>query len=1631
MSAEGVRSDELFCAEAAEAIGSRAFVALREYDAPGSVVGLALGELARTTRWYTVPAESMAMLAAGVDAAAARAEVEAATTDAEDYFCEMAGGTTRTPLLAAPLPFGVPVPVPALLAEEPLAHRVAPGPCEHLARGLGAGLWQAVPALHGHNAMKPSTVFKLLLLVATSSCLWRAVKAQANCNLRCWISKLEILVPEMPETSGATVTNLHINQLNLGGLVSEKPTGTSFRFKATGIAATIDLHADYHLLAHFKGDVHGSIAQSSVDATIALGTSSDGLLDHLTLEDCSIDINIALLKVTDTGSKFAEWIITKVLNVLRGVLEKKLGNTLCNSVLRPLVEQRMSSELANFSGALRPYLQAVPRAPLSAVPPGMRSMHHNAVVDVVDWILDRLVGTRGVNWVVGRLSNGTGILRLSDVNAIAGLFAGSGFNATDKLSGVVSLANLSTSIAAGVTDLTLQLATWEELQILLPEDVDNYTLHSRTGMAHLAIDASFFVNVSTGTSTSIVVSTLEPAWLYESGGIHIESNSNMLEAYMRALVNAEGARRLDHGQLMDRDCLLSVVHGASLDYLFLNSSLEVARLLPLSGDIEAELDHLVSDLADTLIGLYKPVVPAFLNGVLVHKALGFVNPLVTSLLANNSTCAIANGGRDFGLTRPSSSLSFIACSLAGSTLIAVYVVLLAVLTWRAGKKPTEYSGSADKKRMATLMERFVLFMEGGEGGRPCLMCDPRVNVVVRAMIPLVLLLDIALFVSSNTSVGAAVVLRLAWQSEGSEPHVMETPALSSFGQVDSIRGLWKAKIYPLAILIAAFSGVWPYIKLVAALACWIAPSQALNRRWRGRLLVALDALGKWSLIDFYVMTIVIVSCHFNVPFGRWDPTATASPVSAAVYVLPRWGFMAFLIATIVSLITSHVVLLMHRRVAALDDPDPSGAGLDPQTGAPTHCAVMLEFMRGRNPMLAWGGRAVVSALMLLTVALLVAGSFIISIAFEFRGAVGVAVDRLLNASATREYSLLDVGFSVPSSSPEPWAFGPVLILAVYLLTALAIPVLHMLAMLGLWCAPLTLRQQRWGMTAVGVCNAWACIDVYMVSMAAVLLEIKQFVEFRVGEKCDGINHLLHRYFSQDLQGHDVCFEVAAKLTPGTWPLIVSIIFYFVFTALVMRVCHRVIDRRAVKGDTTNGGISERSTLPTSTSTKMDSPTPYCRPDRDQTPGGSGVPSNAAAGPLDAEAILVRMQATATDEATRLFAAQALAALREQRHQIEQQRLRAEQAAAQQRLRAEQQRLRAEEEAALQRLRAERAEEEAAQQRHQIEQQRLRAERAEQGRLQAEEAAAQQSLRAERAEQAAAQERARAERNAEQLAIHRGDVLPHEVPFVFAPRYKMGPVVCMISGNTGHRHHLIPRGLDAKKPDKRQEYTGLRDLSVLLAKNACENKRSELDLPHYTLKEGPMLPLCARFHDELHNGLACFATDDGAALPAEAEARTVNVRFCRGAEYTRITGVPWFVARIMLHNLACYVSAESITESSSRSARSSSSSSAPQANPDAGMHHPRYSPYGPTDSGNDLYTGVMNEYECTYGSLKCSRDVRGDGDKLTKHRLRDHLLSYADETSWSATRRVALYVAANAPQKCSPAIVDPKFSEIEP
>ena len=81
-----------------------------------------------------------------------------------------------------------------------------------------------------------------------------------------------------------------------------------------------------------------------------------------------------------------------------------------------------------------------------------------------------------------------------------------------------------------------------------------------------------------------------------------------------------------------------------------------------------------------------------------------------------------------------------------------------------------------------------------------------------------------------------------------------------FTLASSIDDFWNAKAYALALVIAAFSGAWPYIKLVLLEVVWLCP---LSPKLRKRLLL-IDQAGKYSFVDLYVCIFMLVSFYMTI-----------------------------------------------------------------------------------------------------------------------------------------------------------------------------------------------------------------------------------------------------------------------------------------------------------------------------------------------------------------------------------------------------------------------------------------------------------------------------------------------------------------------------------------------------------------------------------------------------------------------------------------------------------------------------------------------------------------------------------------------------------------------------------------------
>ena len=116
-----------------------------------------------------------------------------------------------------------------------------------------------------------------------------------------------------------------------------------------------------------------------------------------------------------------------------------------------------------------------------------------------------------------------------------------------------------------------------------------------------------------------------------------------------------------------------------------------------------------------------------------------------------------------------------------------------------------------------------------------------------------------LFVWSNTTRGAAVYMNFSLFG-----FISPSQNLKEFKLADSVSDMWKAGVYPLSLLIAVFSGAWPYIKLILVMIVWTIEERRLTFRMREKILIVLDTMGKWSLIDCYVMVLMLVAFYFNI-----------------------------------------------------------------------------------------------------------------------------------------------------------------------------------------------------------------------------------------------------------------------------------------------------------------------------------------------------------------------------------------------------------------------------------------------------------------------------------------------------------------------------------------------------------------------------------------------------------------------------------------------------------------------------------------------------------------------------------------------------------------------------------------------
>jgi len=89
-------------------------------------------------------------------------------------------------------------------------------------------------------------------------------------------------------------------------------------------------------------------------------------------------------------------------------------------------------------------------------------------------------------------------------------------------------------------------------------------------------------------------------------------------------------------------------------------------------------------------------------------------------------------------------------------------------------------------------------------------------------------------------------------------------SVSSYSILVGIRNLFQAGHWPTGLLVLSFSVLFPVVKLGGLTYVWFA---RLDDTRRIRLVRLLDALGKWSLLDLFVVAVLLGTVNLGFPSG--------------------------------------------------------------------------------------------------------------------------------------------------------------------------------------------------------------------------------------------------------------------------------------------------------------------------------------------------------------------------------------------------------------------------------------------------------------------------------------------------------------------------------------------------------------------------------------------------------------------------------------------------------------------------------------------------------------------------------------------------------------------------------------------
>ena len=968
--------------------------------------------------------------------------------------------------------------------------------------------------------------------------------------LREWLNKLVIDLPNdliKNETKGY-IEDLTIYNISLESLITtrKKEINNKIGVNITLRNAGLNIKGKYIFLSKNPKNFSALISSLTVKLPFYLVKSESGLITEVDTSGFTFDLSHAKIEIDLDTDEIIKNIVGEILLAVLKLIKKEVIEK--NAI--KILNVKLAEMLKFFNDII---LNGVYPKELNILTDksDLANVKDSPILGSIAYLLSNLTGVNGplnLNTLVNLFTQDTGTVNLKtfydkEITLEFGL--------TDESN--KTLANFEFTL----DDLNVSgLNTWREVNALQPYDA--LQLLTYTYLDNLIINVSFALRVKLDRNSKLVK---EETTLYERALLRANLQKNKLNALLQFPFNNKRSKEYTNQECLNIDCIIDLIdsNGTGITALSLKETFNYILLeVKEGGDLEEDLDDAVDKLTDLFITSFNDQIGLLINVLLNSTVINFANNKLNEFLYSKN-CP--------GVQDPEyKEINYNMTSIIGFSALGLFTLFIffPYILGKACKKPKkeikinllQEENIAELKGMKNALIEAHYCIDSiniqwiKEFGRTdpygaSLFLNPKVPLFFRIFIPLAILLTIALFASSNSGIGASVFIVF------NVGRRIQLPSLFDFGLVNSVHDMWAAGSHILSALVAVFSGIWPYMKLILMLISFFLPTSILSHKRREKILIILDATGKFSILDSYVMMMMLVAFHFHVEIPVTVQSEAEQGSIVDVFVYAAYGFVTLIVGTLISLCLSHIITHLHRY---LDEHPDQNKGEKAENYRSIMSFAKVKCIKD------FPFRVFISSMIFLTLILVIAGSVTKCFSFYFHGLAGYALN-LLDYSNHREYSIIELGMDVRKSYENPNASEVIFTQVIFFLTTLAIPLAFLLNLMVLWFIPMTRKAQKFLYSIAEILNAWSCIDVFVIAIIASIAQITQFAKFMVGDKCDSIDPLIQKYFSKTLDVLDTCFEVQTYLEKGCWIFFGAAISFFISSFVILKVCRNALNER--------------------------------------------------------------------------------------------------------------------------------------------------------------------------------------------------------------------------------------------------------------------------------------------------------------------------------------------------------------------------------------------------------------------------------------------------------------------------------------